>query len=161
MRGSRASRANARPARRATRPELARPLLWFFVAYASTSAYERKPRRLALALVSCWMARVLAAPTAGKLVAGPLFAAAGPLFESRLSSTGAFRYRRPDAMACRSGCPASTSTPPSWFERGSSLSFLPSDLEDSRQGVHAEGLSSEDSQARSRRRRAARLPSVA
>lgn len=91
---------------RATLPELARSLLWFFAAYASTAAYQQKPRRLALALVSCWMARVLAAPTAGKLVAGPLLAAAGPLFESRLSSTGAFRYRRPDAMGLPLWLPA-------------------------------------------------------
>jgi hypothetical protein len=100
------ARLAAERAPRAALPELARSLLWFFAAYASTSAYQQRPRRLALTLVSCWMARVLAAPTAGKLVAGPLLAAAGPLFESWLSSTGAFRYRRPDAMGLPLWLPA-------------------------------------------------------
>lgn len=91
---------------RATLAQLARSLLWFLAAYASTAAHQRRPRRLALVLSSLWLARVLAAPTTGKLVFGPLLAMAGPLFESWFSSTGSFRYRRPDRMGVPLWLPA-------------------------------------------------------
>lgn len=91
---------------RATPAQLAQSALGFLAAYVSTVAFQRRPRRLALALASLWLARVLAAPATGKLVAGPLFATAGPLFESWLSSTGAFRYRRPDRMGVPLWLPA-------------------------------------------------------
>jgi hypothetical protein len=71
-------------------------VLWFFGAYAATALLQRVPRLLAVGLVLAWGARVARCPTPDKLLAGPLFALGGALFESALSSTGAFHYRHPD-----------------------------------------------------------------
>lgn len=71
-------------------------LLAFLAAYGSTALFQNAPLALALGLLVAWAFRVVLAPAADKMIAGPLLALGGSLFESLLSSTGAFHYRSPD-----------------------------------------------------------------
>ncbi|HVI74556.1 MAG TPA: hypothetical protein VM683_06190 [Anaeromyxobacteraceae bacterium] len=91
---------------RSTVRGLAAAVLWFFAAYASTALFQAESRALAIALVSVWAARVALRPTPDELLAGPLFALGGALFEAGLSSTGAFQYRAPDFLLVPAWLPA-------------------------------------------------------
>ena len=70
---------------------------WFTLAYFA-SALLPVPAPIVLGLfVVTWLARVLPRPDRGaQLVAGIAIAVTGTAFEAALSSTGAFRYLRPD-----------------------------------------------------------------
>ncbi|HEY6005849.1 MAG TPA: hypothetical protein VIV57_23410 [Anaeromyxobacter sp.] len=81
-------------------------VLWFYGAYASTALFAGARLALTAALVAAWVARVAAAPAADKVLAGVLWAIAGPLFEAALSATGAFQYRRPDVLLVPAWLPA-------------------------------------------------------
>jgi Protein of unknown function (DUF2878) len=83
---------------RATALGFALSVLWFYAAYASTAVFAAAPRAVTAALVVAWGARVALAPSADAVLAGILYAFAGPLFESALCATGAFRYTRPDLL---------------------------------------------------------------
>jgi hypothetical protein len=83
---------------RASRRGLAASVLWFYGAYASTAIFADARLALTAALVGAWAARVALAPATDKVLAGALWAIAGPLFEAALSATGAFHYRRPDVL---------------------------------------------------------------
>jgi hypothetical protein len=85
---------------------LAAEVLWFLSAYASTALFRRAPALLTIALVVAWGIRVALAPTLDRLLAGPIFALAGPMFEAALSWTGAFRYRHPDLLLVPAWLPA-------------------------------------------------------
>jgi hypothetical protein len=65
--------------------------LWFLAAYAATAVFRRTPVQLTLVLALSWGVRVTLSPARDSLIAGPLLALIGPLFEAALSSTGAFR----------------------------------------------------------------------
>lgn len=94
------------PPRPAPLRDLAAAVLWFFAAYLSTALFQGAPLRLAAALGVAWLARLAAAPALDAAVAGPAFAVAGSLFEAALSSTGAFRYLRPDLLLVPAWLPA-------------------------------------------------------
>jgi hypothetical protein len=85
---------------------VASAVLWFFTAYASTALLQAVPLLLATALVLAWSARVALRPTLDKLLAGPIFAFGGAVFEAWLSSTGAFHYRHPDVGLVPAWLPA-------------------------------------------------------
>jgi hypothetical protein len=105
-----ANGALLRLARRRTSPGSARAVvsgvLWFFGAYASTALFQTTPRLLTIALVLAWGARVAHRPTLDKVLAGPIFALGGALFEAGLSSTGAFQYRAPGVWLVPAWLPA-------------------------------------------------------
>jgi hypothetical protein len=91
---------------RASGRGFAASVLWFYAAYASTALFADARLALGAALVLTWAARVAVAPSADKLMAGVLWAMAGPLAEAALSATGAFRYRRPDVLLVPAWLPA-------------------------------------------------------
>jgi hypothetical protein len=91
---------------RASSARFAASVLWFYAAYAATGLLHGTPRVLALALAALWAGRVAIAPTVDRAIAGPLYAMAGTLFESALSSTGAFHYRAPDLLLVPAWLPA-------------------------------------------------------
>jgi hypothetical protein len=99
-------RVTREQAPRASRGHLASSVLWFFAAYTSTAVFRHAPLQLTLALVVAWAVRVSLAPTREKVLAGLVYAIAGPLFESALSSTGAFGYRHPDLLLVPAWLPA-------------------------------------------------------
>jgi hypothetical protein len=99
-------RVTREQAPRASRAHLASSVVWSFAAYASTAVFWSAPLRLTLALVVAWAVRVAFAPTREKLLAGLVYAIAGPLFESVLSSTGAFHYQHPDLLLVPAWLPA-------------------------------------------------------
>jgi len=81
-------------------------VVWFYAAYTSTGLFQGTPLALTLALVALWTARLAIAPTMDKAIAGPIYAIAGSLFESALSSTGGFHYRHPDLLLVPAWLPA-------------------------------------------------------
>ena len=91
-------RLTPRSASRGSVRAVASASLWFFAAYASTALLQSAPLLLGLALVLVWAGRVALGPAMDKVLAGPLLALVGSLFEAGLSSTGAFQYRRPDVL---------------------------------------------------------------
>ena len=86
------------PAAQGSARGLASAVVWFCAAYASTAQFQAAPLPLALVLALAWCGRVALSPTVDKLLAGPIFAVGGALFEAGLSSTGAFHYRHPDVL---------------------------------------------------------------
>jgi len=97
--------ARGRPPR-ASGLGFARSVLWFYAAYACTALFRDAPLALTAALVGAWAARVALAPATDKLAAGVIYAIAGAVFESALSATGAFHYRRPDLLLVPEWLPA-------------------------------------------------------
>ena len=81
----------------------------FLAAYCATAGFNAFAVPLAAALVAVWLAQLLARPAAEQMRAA-LFCVAvavvGTSYEAVLTSTGAFRHRRPDVLGVPYWLPA-------------------------------------------------------
>lgn len=85
---------------------LAVPTLLFVGAYLLTGIAADRPVLVLSVLAVAWATRLALAPSHAIALAGLAFALGGPLFEAALSGTGAFTYRRPDALGVPCWLPA-------------------------------------------------------
>ncbi len=68
----------------------------FALAYACTAVFHRQPVLLTIGLVAAWLPVALAQRYAGFVTLAVAAAVLGPLVESAIVGTGAFRYLHPD-----------------------------------------------------------------